>query len=192
MLYAHARQSAPLVDFDSRSLADMIYPILNSSQNWFAEMLLKTVGRRVEGAGSWRAGLAAERRFLIDSVGVDSTAFALSDGSGLSSGNLITPRAFARLLAYMLHHSSGAGFMHAMPRSGERGSLRNRFVDTPLEGRVLAKTGSIFRVQTLTGYIERPGQSPLIFSVMANSYVGRYSGMMAVIDSVVVEMGRGR
>jgi D-alanyl-D-alanine carboxypeptidase/D-alanyl-D-alanine-endopeptidase (penicillin-binding protein 4) len=192
MLYAHARQSAPLVDFDSRSLADMIYPILNSSQNWFAEMLLKTVGRRVEGAGSWRAGLAAERRFLIDSVGIDSTAFALSDGSGLSSGNLITPRAFARLLAYMLHHSSGAGFMHAMPRSGERGSLRNRFVDTPLEGRVLAKTGSIFRVQTLTGYIERPGQSPLIFSVMANSYVGRYSGMMAVIDSVVVEMGRGR
>jgi D-alanyl-D-alanine carboxypeptidase/D-alanyl-D-alanine-endopeptidase (penicillin-binding protein 4) len=190
LTYVAARQRGPLVEFDSRSVADMIFPILNSSQNWFAEMLLKTVGRRAGGVGSWRSGLEAEKRFLIDSVGIDSTAFALSDGSGLSSGNLITPRAFARLLAYMLHHPNNEGFMRALARAGERGSLRNRFGGTPLEGRVLAKTGSIFRVQTLSGYIERPDGEILVFSVMVNNYVGRYSGMMNQIDAAVVEMGR--
>jgi D-alanyl-D-alanine carboxypeptidase/D-alanyl-D-alanine-endopeptidase (penicillin-binding protein 4) len=188
--YAAARQRTPLVGFASRSLADMLYPILNSSQNWFAEMLLKTVGRAAGGAGSWEAGLEAERRFLIDSVGIDSTAFALSDGSGLSSGNLVTPRAFAQLLAYMARHPRNAGFLRAMPRAGERGSLRSRFVDTPLDGRVLAKTGSIFRVQTLSGYIERPGGGLLAFSVMANNYVAPYRDMMNQIDAVVVELGR--
>jgi D-alanyl-D-alanine carboxypeptidase/D-alanyl-D-alanine-endopeptidase (penicillin-binding protein 4) len=188
--YALVRTHEPLVEFASRPFEDMLYPILNSSQNWFAEMLLKAVGRAAGGAGSWDGGLDAERRFLIDSVGIDSTTFALSDGSGLSSGNLLTPRAFAQLLAYMYRHPRSAGFLRAMPRAGERGSLRSRFVDTPLEGHVLAKTGSIFRVQTLSGYVERPGGGVLAFSVMANNYVARYRDMMNQIDSVVVEMAR--
>jgi D-alanyl-D-alanine carboxypeptidase len=35
----------PLTDYLGRPLPDIIFPILNTSQNWFAEMLLKTLGR---------------------------------------------------------------------------------------------------------------------------------------------------
>src|SRR5207253_879717 len=108
---------APLVEYRGRPLTDIIFPILNSSQNWFAEMLLKILGREQKGEGSWRAGLEVERRFLIDSVGIDSTAFALEDGSGLAAGNLVTPHAFTQLLAYMHRHPKRAPFLAALPPS---------------------------------------------------------------------------
>jgi D-alanyl-D-alanine carboxypeptidase/D-alanyl-D-alanine-endopeptidase (penicillin-binding protein 4) len=167
-----------------------VYPILNSSQNLFAEMLLKSIGRERRGAGSWAAGLAAERAFLVDSVGVDSTAFWALDGSGLASANLVTPRALTQVLRYAATHRGAEAFLGALPRAGARGSLRRRFTGTPIAGRVVAKTGSIDRVHSLSGFIERPDGGPLVFSVIANGYWGGGSGVLARIDSVVVEMAR--
>ena len=190
LAYQGARALPPLAEYRGRPLADIIFPILNSSQNWFAEMLLKIVGREFGGAGSWEAGLGVERRFLIDSVGIDSTAFSLEDGSGLSAGNLITPHAFVQLLAFMHRHPKRALFLAALPHSGKPGSLSHRFVGTPLEGQVTAKTGSIDRVNTLSGYIERPDGRTWTFSVQANTHTVSGTAMLAQIDSVVVEIGK--
>lgn len=190
MAYRAVRDAPPLVRFMSRDRNDLIFPILNTSQNWFAEMLLKGLGRRLGAAGSWTEGLAVERRFLSDSAGIDTGAFSLSDGSGLSPGNLVSPSAFARLLRYMWQHPQRGGFVRALPRSGQIGSLRTRFVGTPLEGRVLAKTGSIRHVNSLSGYIERARGGPLVFSVMANNHTVPGRAMLAQIDSIVVQMGR--
>ena len=186
-LYANAE---PLVRFHSRPLADWLFPVLNTSQNWFAEMLLKQLGLAMGSAGSWDDGLAVERTFLVDTVGLDSTAFALEDGSGLSHGNLMAPHAFAQLLAYDWRHPNRAVFLRGLPRSGQVGSLEERFVGTPLEGRVQAKTGSINHVNTLSGYILRERGGPLVFSVMANNRTAPYDQMLAQIDSVVVQLGR--
>ena len=188
--YAAARAQPPIAEYLGRPLADIEFPILNTSQNWFAEMLLKILGREFRGEGSWDAGLDVERRFLIDSVKVDSTAFALEDGSGLAAGNLITPRAFVGLLAYMRHHPKGAPFLAALPKSGQPGSLLRRFIGTPFEGRVTAKTGSIDRVNSLSGFVDRPNGRTYVFSVVANAHNVRYRDMLAQIDSVVVEIGK--
>jgi D-alanyl-D-alanine carboxypeptidase/D-alanyl-D-alanine-endopeptidase (penicillin-binding protein 4) len=183
---------APLAEYVGRPLPDIIFPILNTSQNTFAEYLLKLLGRELKGEGSWTAGLDVERRFLIDSVKLDSTAFALDDGSGLSAGNLVTPAAFVQLLRYMATHAKAAPFLAALPRSGAPGSLRSRFIGTPLEGRVVAKTGSIHRVNTISGYIERPGGTKVTFSVEANSHAVPTRQMLAQLDSVVVAIGTAK
>lgn len=188
--YATWRDTPPIAEITSRPLGDFIFPVLNSSQNWFAEMLLKTLGRIASGEGSWGAGLAVERAFLIDSVGLDSTAFWLSDGSGLSAGNLASPSALVSLLRYMDTHPRRDVFRAALPQSGAVGSLRRRFVGTRLEGRVFAKTGSIFHVNALSGYIDRPDGERLVFSVMVNNHAARSTDVLAAIDSVVVEMAR--
>ncbi len=180
----------PLLDYAGRPLPDIIFPILNSSQNWFAEMLLKILGRELQGDGSWRAGLDVERRFLIDSVRIDSTSFALEDGSGLAAGNLVTPHAFAQLLNYMHRHPKGGVFVAGLPHAGEPGSLLRRFGGTPLEGRVIAKTGSIDRVNSLSGYIEVRNGRTITFSVQANGHAVPYQQMLNQIDSVVVQIGR--
>jgi serine-type D-Ala-D-Ala carboxypeptidase/endopeptidase (penicillin-binding protein 4) len=189
MAYAALRRTAPLAEASSRPLRDWIFPILNTSQNWFAEMLLKQLGRQFGKAGSWPEGLEVERRFLIDSVRIDSTQFSLSDGSGLSSSNLISPLAFTQLLRYMRRHPRYATFAAGLPQAGLVGSLRNRFVGTPLAGRVRAKTGSISRVITLTGYIELDRGRTLTFSVEANHHAVPSKALLAAIDSVVVDMG---
>jgi serine-type D-Ala-D-Ala carboxypeptidase/endopeptidase (penicillin-binding protein 4) len=190
LAYRTVRCCAPLVEFRGRPLPDIIFPILNSSQNWFAEMLLKILGRELKGEGSWQAGLDVERRFLTDSVKIDSTAFALEDGSGLAAGNLVTAHAFAQLLAYMHRHPSGGPFVAGLPHAGQPGSLLRRFVGTPLEGRVIAKTGSIDRVNSLSGYIERANGRTITFSVQANGHAVPYQQMLNQIDSVVVQIGR--
>ncbi len=184
------RQRPPLAEITSRPVEDWIYPVLNSSQNWFAEMLLKQLGRQLGGEGSWRAGHQVVRRFLIDSVRVDSTQFRAMDGSGLSGQNLVSPMVFARLLQWMQAHPRSSAFAAGLPKSGERGSLRTRFVGTPLEGRVRAKTGTITGVNSLSGYIDRPGRAPLIFSLVANHHVLSSAAVVRQIDSVVVRIGR--
>jgi serine-type D-Ala-D-Ala carboxypeptidase/endopeptidase (penicillin-binding protein 4) len=180
----------PIVEYRGRPLPDIIFPILNTSQNWFAEMLLKILGREVGDTGSWAKGLDVEKHFLVDSVKVDSTAFALDDGSGLSAGNLVTPHTFVQLLAYMYRHPKRRPFLSALPRAEQRGSLFKRFAGTPVEGRVLAKTGSIFRVNTLSGYIERADGRVITFSIQANAHDVPNRQMLAQIDSVVVQLVR--
>jgi len=189
--YRVVREGPALAEVQSRPLAQWIFPILNTSQNWYAEMLLKQLGRQFGKAGSWSEGLAVERRFLIDSMGIDSTLFALSDGSGLSASNLVAPLAFTRVLQFVRHQSHYAtSFEPGLPLSGSTGSLRNRFVGTPLEGRVRAKTGSISRVNTLSGYLEMPNGKVFAFSVQANHQAQGGHETIAQIDSIVVAMGK--
>ena len=182
--------SSPLAEYRGRPLPDIIFPILNTSQNWFAETLLKILGREVGDTASWAKGLEVEKHFLVDSVKIDSTAFALEDGSGLAAGNLVTPHAFVQLLTYMYRHPKRAPFLAALPRAEQRGSLLKRFAGTPLEGRVLAKTGSIDRVNTLSGYIEKADGRVITFSIQINGHSVPTRQILAQIDSVVVQLAR--
>lgn len=173
-----------LVEHRSVPLPQLIAPILQTSQNWFAEQLLKTIGREVGGAGSWSRGLDLERRFLIDVVGIDSTSFRLRDASGLSSGNLLTPHALASILVHMRREPRLAPALEAMPVSGARtGSLRNRFED--LDGRVVAKTGSINNVDSLSGFLTTNGGRRLVFAIVANNTGQSSASMRRIIDDVV-------
>jgi D-alanyl-D-alanine carboxypeptidase/D-alanyl-D-alanine-endopeptidase (penicillin-binding protein 4) len=188
--YRAARATAPLAEVRSRPFKDWLYPILSPSQNWFAEMALKQLGKRFGAGGSWAEGRAVERRFLIDSIGIDSTAFSLQDGSGLAANNFVTPLAFTRLLTYARKHANFAAIDAGLPQSGRPGTLKDRFVGTPVATAVHAKTGSISGVNALSGFLERPDGQVVVFSVIANHQTLGGARMIAMIDSVVVEMGR--
>jgi serine-type D-Ala-D-Ala carboxypeptidase/endopeptidase (penicillin-binding protein 4) len=190
MRYAAARRQAPLAESASRPFREWLVPILGPSQNLFAEMLLKQVGRRAAGEGSWRVALAAERRFLIDSVGLDSTQFSLRDGSGLSHTNVASPLTFAKLLLWLRRQPNFAMFEAGLPVAGKSGTIRTRMTGTPVEGRVKAKTGSIFRVNALSGYVLLPKGGLRIFSIQSNNHDLPGSVMTARIDSLVVAIGK--
>lgn len=187
------RATTTLATIRSRPIRDWVFPILNVSQNWVAEMLLKQLSRQGGGDGSWRDGTARERRFLVDSVGADSAQFVLHDGSGLSGKDAVSPLTFVRLLDYMRRHPNFGDFAAGMPLSGSMGSLRTRFLDTPVAQRVRAKTGSIGQVNTLSGFVggDSLSASPCrTFSVQANHHTLGGQAMILAIDSVVVEIGR--
>jgi len=94
------------------------------------------------------------------------------------------------MLRFIRRHPRYSTFAAGLPQAGGAGSLRNRFVGTPLSGRIRGKTGSISRVNTLSGYIELDRGRFLTFSVQANHHAQPSRAILGVIDSVVVEMGR--
>ncbi|MFN8651955.1 MAG: D-alanyl-D-alanine carboxypeptidase/D-alanyl-D-alanine-endopeptidase [Gemmatimonadales bacterium] len=188
--YRAARAGTPLAEVRGRPMRDWIFPILNTSQNWYADMLLKQLGRQFGSDGSWSGGVTVVRRFLIDSMKVDSTMFATVDGSGLAASNLVAPLAFTRLLQFIRKHPHWDAFKAGLPQSGNTGSLKNRFLTTPIEGRVWAKTGSISRVNTLSGYFTLQDGREFTFSVQLNHGTVGGRRTLAQIDSVVVAMAR--
>ncbi|HUF51621.1 MAG TPA: D-alanyl-D-alanine carboxypeptidase/D-alanyl-D-alanine-endopeptidase, partial [Longimicrobiales bacterium] len=173
-----------LVTHRSVPLPQLIAPVLQTSQNWFAEQLLKTIGREAGGEGSWSRGLELERRFLIDVVGIDSTTFRLRDASGLSAGTLITPRTLVQLLAYMQRTPRLAPALAALPvAGGATGSMRRRLED--LRGRVTAKTGSINNVDSLGGFLTADSGRRVIFAIIANNSGRSSTAMRPVLDDIV-------
>ena len=190
--YAAARRDPPLAEHRSFALPDILRPLLESSQNWFADLLLKTLGREFRGVGSFAAGLAVERRFLIDVLAVDSTAFDVVDGSGLSTSDLATPRALVQILRAMRRRPPpGAdAFVRALPLGGHSGTLRHRFRDPPLAGRVRAKTGSIDRVNALAGYLELDGGKTWTFAIQLNHHTAKNRDALRRIDAVVAALAR--
>jgi D-alanyl-D-alanine carboxypeptidase/D-alanyl-D-alanine-endopeptidase (penicillin-binding protein 4) len=178
-----ARGAAALAEHRSPPLAQAIGPILLNSQNWFAEQVLKTLGRERAGAGSWEAGVRLEREFLEQVVGIDPADFVLRDGSGLSAQNRVTPRALVRLLDHVRRTPAQAAVRDALPVSGRAGSLRARFPGLP--GRVRAKTGYIGGVDSLAGFATRADGSEVIFAIVANETQQPSSVIKAGIDDVV-------
>jgi D-alanyl-D-alanine carboxypeptidase/D-alanyl-D-alanine-endopeptidase (penicillin-binding protein 4) len=168
----------------SPPLDSIIAPIMLRSQNWFAEQLLKTIGRQTAGVGSWEAGLAAERNFLKNVVGLEDSEFSLRDASGLSSGNLITPAALARLLRYIYATPRQSIVRAALPVSGaQSGSLRTRLTD--LGGRVQAKTGSVRNAASLAGFATAASGRAVVFVVIANGTGLPAARVNEAIDDVV-------
>jgi serine-type D-Ala-D-Ala carboxypeptidase/endopeptidase (penicillin-binding protein 4) len=188
--YAAARRGSPLAEHRSAALPEILRPILESSQNWFADLLLKTLGREFRGVGSFAAGLEVERRFLVDHLGVDSGAFDLVDGSGLSASDLATPRALVQVLREMRRRPGTEAFLRALPVGGYSGTLRHRFRDPPLEGRVRAKTGSIDRVNTLAGYLELDRGRTWTFAIQLNHHTAANRDALRRIDAVVAQLAR--
>jgi D-alanyl-D-alanine carboxypeptidase/D-alanyl-D-alanine-endopeptidase (penicillin-binding protein 4) len=91
----------------------------------------------------------------------------------MSAMDKISPRAFTRLLAYASHQPWGAAWRETLPIAGVDGTLDHRFVNTPLKGRMWAKTGTLNEVNALSGYVSTVSGRMVAFSILVN---GRYPG----------------
>jgi len=86
--------------------------ILKVSHNLHADTLLSLMAARY-GNTTLEDGLAVERAFLAR-VGVDPDSVSLSDGSGRSPANRVTPTAVVQLLSYMVDHKDFESYLNAM------------------------------------------------------------------------------
>jgi D-alanyl-D-alanine carboxypeptidase/D-alanyl-D-alanine-endopeptidase (penicillin-binding protein 4) len=143
------------------------------SQNLHAELLIRRVGL-VAGSGSIEDGVAAVAA-MMERAGVPRAAWDLSDGSGMSTYNRLSPRAVAALLRWAQTQPWGAAWRATFPIAGVDGTLARRFRGTPLEGRLSAKTGTLNATNALSGYMTARSGRTLIFSFYANDVPGDVS-----------------
>ena len=139
------------------------------SQNLHAELLLRLLGRTFAKDGSLALGTRVVRQFLLDS-GVRDEDFYFYDGSGMSMDDRITPRAYTQLLSFASRQAWGVPWRATFPVAGVDGTLAGRFRNSPLKGKLWAKTGTLNETNALSGYLQTAGGSTLAFSILANGH----------------------
>lgn len=177
----------------SPPLSELVMQMMKHSQNLYAQLLLLQVGAHHPDDGSSpsltteEAGLRRMSSF-VSRIGIQPGDVMLEEGSGLSRGGLVTPRATVQLLTYAAKQPYQTHFIASLPIAGIDGSLRYRMKDTVAAGNARAKTGSLRFVNTLSGYVTNKAGEKLVFSLMLNAHVSPEHGPSAKddLDQIVV------
>ena len=170
----------------------VIFVVNKRSQNHYAEMLIKTLGREFRGEGSWAAGSAVLEEWLQKRVKLDLLSFDIVDGSGMSRDNRMSAAAFTKLLDYVWTRSYAREFLSSMPYTGEReGRLRTRLHKEPYARQVYAKTGYLSRVIGLSGYVRARSGKVYAFSMLFNNYRTGVWEIYRLQDEILKEVVTG-
>lgn len=193
--------SGPAVDIDElaggtggdrRVLATHVSPPLSEigkvlmkiSQNLYAETVQKTLSLR-PGPASTAASRRIQERILAG-WGVAPGQYAIADGSGLSRVNFVSASMILKILRAMARDPRSAeAFEATLPIAGRDGTLSGRMKATRAEGNARAKTGTLQRVRSLSGYVRTADDERLAFSIVANNFIAPTAAVDAVVDHVV-------
>jgi serine-type D-Ala-D-Ala carboxypeptidase/endopeptidase (penicillin-binding protein 4) len=161
-----------LAEHISVPLGDSVKLINKISQNLHTEMLLRTVARQ---NGPWNTpeDLMKFPADFYATAGIAPEDVIQTDGSGLSRHDLVTPRAVVALLKYAQVQPWFDPYYASLPIAGIDGTLEDRMKNSPVTGRIHAKTGSVEHVRTLSGFAETLGGRKLIFSFLSNNQGGK-------------------
>jgi len=168
----------------SPPLPEILRIINKPSQNYYADMLLKNLGKRFRDEGSFDEGYEVVMDFLRMAGALDVENFQMKDGSGLSRRNLVQPRHTVALLEYMAGSENFELFYDSLPIAGVDGTIGRRMRKPPARGNVHAKTGFISHARALSGYVDDRNGDRWVFSMMCNHFTVSSSRIDALIDRV--------
>ncbi len=154
------------------------------SQNLHAELLLRLLGKVYGKDGSFAQGARVVRQFLVG-AGVDDRDFFLYDGSGLSPEDKIAPRALTRLLTYAARQNWGTAWRESLPVAGVDGTLAGRFRNSPLKGKMWAKTGTHSEANALSGYLTAASGNTVAFSILVGNHRPDSEAEVQAMDRIV-------
>lgn len=156
--------SVEAVVYEHRSpmLGDMCRDLMERSDNMMAEAVLRMLvpyGNRAEAI--------KKQDEILEGSGAKIGLKRQYDGSGLSRGNLLTPRGLGSVLEAM---SGNRAFVSTFPAAGRQGTVKKLLKGTPLEGKVVVKSGSMTGVLCYAGYkIDEDGVPTHVIVLMVNN-----------------------
>ncbi len=190
-----AANSVELASVQSKTLAEIVRRMNKNSVNLYAELLLRTIGKKFGDTapdenkslqnvrGDDAAGTSVIKKFLTDEK-VATTEIEIHDGSGLSRLDFVTPEAFGRALIYAAQSKFANVFENSLPIAGTDGTLGGRLGS--VKGNILAKTGSIAFVNSLAGYAKAKDEI-FAFAIICNN-VTKKSNSSIVIDQIAASL----
>ena len=170
----------------SPPLLDYLKIVNKRSHNLFADLTLKTLGRMVDGQGSFAAGSAVVHRFLANEVKTDTLGVVMHDGSGLSALSRVSAATFVDVLKHMSRTPLWDPYWETLPEAGNPRELR-RMYRTPAAGNLRAKTGTIEHVSALSGIVRSANGERILFSIIANDVPSTGSAKV-IEDRIGVEL----
>lgn len=182
-----------LAAVESPPLSELLVETNQNSNNLYAEALLRSLGAKASkitvSNSTDEVGLRVVKATLTE-LGVDPAGYVMADGSGLSRHNLVSPEAIAQTLRAMAKSPEAAVYRASLPVAGISGTLQNRFRDSPAQGIVQAKTGTMSGIVALSGYLDPPKYEPLVFSIIVNQSDQPAATIRQAIDEIVLLITR--
>lgn len=193
---ASADALTTLVVHTSPPLRDIIGVINLNSQNFYAECVLKTLGAKIYGRGSFRAGGDAVEAFLRRER-LWTPGSAIMDGSGLSYMNRTSPEQLVGVIRWVRERPEWWPFYReSLPQGGRTGTLNKRFqhsADAKAAGpQVFGKTGYIGGVRSMAGVIYTANGRELHYAIIANDFQARDNVVIELIDDLAATCARSR
>lgn len=181
----------------SPPLSEIVKVINLVSQNFYAECLVKMLGRQFAREGSFQAGCHVVREFVRKN-GIYSEGHRMVDGSGLSEGNRVSARQLVETIRFMDKGPHREAWRASFPVGGVRGSLRSRFQQTSatqaLAPNIMGKTGLIESVRSLSGIVTTVDGRERYYSIIVNGFRSGGDQVIRMIDelalAIVDENGR--
>lgn len=172
----------------SPSLARIARETNLKSDNFYAETLFRTLGRRLHHSASYDSSYVAVNE-VMKSLGICADDIRIVDGSGLARHNYISPSFFVRFLSAMMDSPSFADYIQTIAQPGSS-HYESRLRESPasVKSRVHLKSGSMNGVRCFSGYIEPSAGSKsdtIVFSIMTNNSLTPASRLDPIIDRIV-------
>ena len=180
-------RSDTLFTVQSPPLSEILKRFEKPSQNQIGEILLKTIGLERADTGTAARGRMVVRDQLLE-WGVDSMGFVVRDGSGLSRHDYLSPETIVHVLTTMSRDSTFQVFYDALPVMGVDGTLERRMRGTAAAGNIRAKTGSIDRARSISGYVTTADGTRLIFSLLSNNWTTPARMVDEVNNAIVLRL----
>jgi serine-type D-Ala-D-Ala carboxypeptidase/endopeptidase (penicillin-binding protein 4) len=180
-----------LAKVESKTLAEIVRKMNKDSVNLFAELILRTLGKKFGSEapdenpkfqklrGDDSAGASVIVKWLKGNKLADEET-KIHDGSGLSRLDFISPETFGRALVFANQAKFAEIFKNSLPIAGVDGTLRGR-----LRGeKVAAKTGSMTYINSIAGYATSSKGESYAFAVVINNET-RKADSTETIDSII-------
>ncbi|HVE56272.1 MAG TPA: D-alanyl-D-alanine carboxypeptidase/D-alanyl-D-alanine-endopeptidase, partial [Pyrinomonadaceae bacterium] len=192
--------SALLASVESKTLGEIVRKMNKNSVNLYAELILRTIGKKFSNEvsdsiqlpqnvrGDDIAGAAIVKKWLLEHH-IAAGEVEIHDGSGLSRLDFITPESFARAFIFAAQSPYAQMFTDSLPVAATDGTLGGRL--GKVKGKVLAKTGTITFVNSLAGYAQSASGEVLTFAVITNNDT-RKNGAVSMIDAVTTMLVTGK
>lgn len=178
--------ASKVASITSQPLSTLLVDMLVNSDNNTAELLVKELGHARSGVGTTEAGL----QVIADTLaGWGLTeGVTIVDGSGLSRGNIATCDAMMAIL-----NRFAGNLTDSLAVAGRTGTLRDVFLDTRVEDRMRAKTGTLNGVKSLVGYLPLDEETDVSFALMMNaSGIDNQNSYRPVWNSLADALARAR
>ncbi|MDR1983717.1 MAG: D-alanyl-D-alanine carboxypeptidase/D-alanyl-D-alanine-endopeptidase [Prevotellaceae bacterium] len=170
---------------NSPAYTEIINETNKSSNNSFAETIIKTIGAELVGDGTLNEGRKLIAQKLKD-LNVITDGFQQSDGSGLSRHNYVTTKFLCEYLSTMYNSSEYEHFVQSLPIAGIDGTMKNMLKKTAAEGNVKAKSGSLSGVRSYSGYVTTKKGKDLCFSFVFNNFTCKSAVITQKIEKLMI------
>lgn len=163
-----------IATFDEHSVMDAVNSMMPSSDNSIAENLIRHVALAKK-MPTTAEGSAAAVTAELKRLDVPMRRVNIVDGSGLSRQNQMTAKAATAISRAMMDPARPelALGIFSMPRAGVSGTLSSRFsasLTRCARDKVMAKTGTLSSVVSLSGVAGAKDGRPRAFTIFINNF----------------------